>query len=298
MPASIDDVLAMTVFARVAEAGSFTGAARTLGLSKSVVSARVAALEARLGVRLLYRTTRKVSLTPEGAQLHARCVRMREAADEAAAVLGGVGAEPEGTLRVSAPVGVGLTQLAPVLPLFSRAYPRVRLDVSLSDRAVDLVADGFDVALRIAPRLVAPGVVVRRVAIERTVLCASPDYLARRGEPERPLDLLSHDCLRHGASAGPWVVGGERLEVAGPLVSDNIAVLRDAALGGLGIAWLPRSMVDQDLREGRLRRVLPRTAERVLRLWAVIAHRRLVPAKVRVFVEFLAAHLGARSASR
>lgn len=298
MPASVDDVLAMTVFARVAEAGSFTGAARALGLSKSVVSARIAALEARLGVRLLYRTTRRVSLTPEGAQLHARCMRMLEAADDAAAVLGGVGAEPEGTLRVSAPVGVGLTHLGPLLPLFSRAYPRVRLDVSLSDRPVDLIADGLDVALRIAPRLVAPGVVARRVAIERMLLCASPDYLARRGEPERALDLLSHDCLRHGASAGPWVVGGERLEVAGPLVSDNIAVLRDAARGGLGIAWLPRSMVGEDVREGRLRRVLPRIADRTLRIWAVTAHHRLVPAKVRVFTDFLVSHLGTRGAAR
>ena len=180
--ASPDEILSMVFFARVVEAKSFTGAAAKLGVSKSVVSARVAALEEQLKVRLLHRTTRKLSLTPEGLALFERCARVVAAADEASAAAAGAGNTPRGVLRVNAPIVFAEEYLAPPIAAYLARYPDTRVQMSVNDRAIDLVDEGVDVAVRISARPHGGGLTARKLAVDHTVLCASPAYLARRGQ--------------------------------------------------------------------------------------------------------------------
>src|SRR5215213_7651423 len=195
MSASPDEILAMVFFARVVEAKSFTGAAAKLGVSKSVVSARVAGLESQLKVRLLHRTTRKLSLTPDGLSLYERCARVLAAADEAAAAAHGTGDTPRGLLRVNAPSVFAQDYLAAPMAAYLAGHPDVRIELTMNDRLIDLVEESIDVAIRIVPALKHGGLVARKLAVDHTVVCASPGYLARRGIPATPADLLDHDCL-------------------------------------------------------------------------------------------------------
>jgi DNA-binding transcriptional LysR family regulator len=284
--ATLDDLGALAVFARVVDAGSFTAAAARLGLSKSVVSSRVSGLEARLGVRLLHRTTRRLSLTSEGAQLHEHCVQMLAAADEAVDTASDVGGRAAGLVRVTVPVGFGLAEMTQMLPSFFRRHPDIRVELALSDRTVDLVADGFDVAVRFSPQLRDTSLVARRIGSDRRVVCASPAYLARRGTPRDPDDLASHDCFVR--LRGEWVFrGGRTVAVSGSLIADNVVVLRRVLLGGIGIASMPYSVVAGDLAAGRLVAVLGDHPFDDFNLYVVYPHRRHVPARVRVFVDHL-----------
>jgi len=301
MEPTLEDLRSLAVYARVVEAKSFTAAAARLGLSKSAVSARLAQLEGRLGVRLLRRTTRRMSLTAEGARLYERCAHLLRAAQEAVEVVADVGRRPHGLLRVTAPVGLGLFRLARELPSFAERYPEVRLDLSLSDQAADVIQESFDVAIRVAARLTESTLIARRIGTDRRVACAAPAYLEERGFPRTPHDLAEHNCLRLAGRpdretwtffAGPPVA----IPVSGNLIVDNVVVMRTALLGGQGIAIMPRAIVDADLEAGRLVEVLEDHPFPERGIYVLHTHGRHAPAKVRAFVEFAVERLGDRGA--
>jgi DNA-binding transcriptional LysR family regulator len=295
MRASPDDILGMALFARVVEARSFSDAARSLGISKSAVSARVARLEERLGVRLLHRTTRRLALTADGVRLYERCARVVAEADQAAEVAEGASSVPRGTLRVHAPPALAETYLSAPIGEFRKAFPAVRIDLRLGDRAPNLAADAIDLAVVVASRLADSGLSARKLASMRVAVCASPAYLRRKGIPFRPQDLVLHDCLSHSIlQSEGWHFDTEEgvvsMATLAGLVVDDLRFLREAALGGLGIAMFPEHVVADDLAAGRLHRVLDdfQTIEQTV--YAVYAHGRLAPASVRAFLDHLIAH--------
>lgn len=284
-------------FVSVAELGSFAAAATRIGRDASVVSRRVSLLERRLGVRLLTRTTRRVSLTDAGAaylkRVQAVLVELaaanQEASEEAATL--------RGALRVSFPTTFGRMWLAPLLPAFLAEHPLLRIEASFSDRFVDLVAEGFDIAVRIGV-LRDSSLVSRRIAGHRKLLCAAPPYLAARGTPKSPTDLARHACLGFtGHSSWPqWLLqkGTKRMSVrpAGPLVTDNADVALVAAIEGAGIVLTADWLAGPALRDGRLVEVLPGwTARGNGGVYAVLPPGKLVPAKSRAFVDYFASAL-------
>lgn len=284
----------MAVFARVVEAEGFTAAARALGLSKSAVSKQVARLEADLGVRLLQRTTRRLSLTEEGAVFFEGCQRMlAEAAGAEAAVThltGGV----RGRLRIAAPMSFGILHLAPALPAFQARHPDLAVELSLNDRRVDLVEEGYDVGIRIGG-LPASSLVARRLAPSRGAVCASPAYLARHGRPETPQDLRKHDCLIYSYLEPPRIwpfrrAGStQRVTVDGPLQTNNGEVLLQAALAGQGIIRLPTFIVGPALCDRLLVELLSDWQDpREPGIYAVYPARHNLAPKVRAFVDFMA----------
>jgi DNA-binding transcriptional LysR family regulator len=299
MAATPAELVSMVCFARVVEAGTFTAAAGKLGLSKSAVSARVAELEDRLGARLLNRTTRRLSLTSEGLALYERCAPLLAAADAAAAAAEGAGDEPRGVLRVNAPVAFAEEHLAAPLAATLERHPGLHIELSLADRVVDLVGEGVDVAVRVSSRLEGGGLVARKLCADRTVLVGAPVYLGRRGTPAAPAELLHHDCLVYSllrvADEWRFRAPGRRevfsVPIEGRFAAASGAVLRRAALAGMGLAVLPTFMIAGDLAAGHLRRVLADAfvgAE--LGIYAVYPQARRTPAKVRAFVDVLAAH--------
>lgn len=300
--ASSDAVLAMVTFARVVEARSFTGAAAKLGVSKSVVSERVSALERELKLKLLHRTTRKLSLTPDGVALYERCARVTSAADDALAAFAGAGDAPRGVLRVNAPIVFAEEYLVEPIAKYLEQYPDVRVELALSDRAIDLVEERTDVAVRITARLGGTGLVARRLASDTPLLCASPAYLARRGTPASPEELVHHDCVTYSLLkiSDEW-----RFKQPGTKELLNVAIeprfsaasgalVRRAAVAGLGIAVLPAFMAAGDLAAGRLAIVLDSLHAKALGVYAVYPEARRVPSKVRAFVDLLAAHFKTR----
>ncbi|HEV8548797.1 MAG TPA: LysR family transcriptional regulator [Polyangiaceae bacterium] len=298
MPASPDEILAMVTFARVVEAKSFTAAAEKLGVSKSAVSMRVAALENELKVTLLHRTTRKLSLTAEGVALYERCARVAAAADDARAAILGTGEAPRGVLRVNAPIAFAEDYLPAPMATYLGRYPDVRVELSLGDRTVDLVEDGIELAIRITTRLRGAGLVARKLATDRLVLCAAPAYLERRGVPASATELLQHDCLVYSLLrvSDEWRFRepGMKEPLAVPVEprfsAASGAVLRRAAVAGMGLAVLPRFMVAAELADGRLRTVLGTLHAPPLGIYAVYPEARRAPSKVRAFVDVLAAH--------
>jgi DNA-binding transcriptional LysR family regulator len=289
---------AMAVFARVVEAESFSGAARALGLSKSAVSKQIGRLEDRLGLRLLNRTTRRLSLTEAGAAFYQGCQRVVAEAEAAERAVTRLASAPRGRLRVNAPMSFGVRHISPALPEFLGRYPELAVDLTLNDRVVDLVEEGFDVGVRIA-RLADSSLVARRLAPSRSVLSAAPAYLEARGVP-RALDQLEHHaCLIYSyqATGEAWRLTGpegeRRLKVSGPLRVNNGDALLAAALGGLGVALLPCFICGDDLRAGRLVRVLPDwEASADSAVSAVYPAARHLSPKVRAFVDFLAERFG------
>jgi DNA-binding transcriptional LysR family regulator len=270
----MDKLAAVQAFVRVVEAGSFVKAADQLGISTTSASRLVADLETQLGTRLLQRTTRRLSLTATGGDYFARAQQILGALDEADAAAGVEATRPAGHLQVSAPVVFGTLHLPPLLAEFRARYPDVRLDISLADRVVDLVEEGFDVAIRIAARL-GETLVARRLCTVRMALCAAPRYLQRHGTPHAPGDLERHDCLIYTLTvpADNWRFDGPRgaahVKVGGGLHSNNGELLRCAAVAGEGIALLPTFMVGEDLRQGRLVPLLPRWRQAPLAAHAV-----------------------------
>jgi DNA-binding transcriptional LysR family regulator len=292
----------MIAFARVVEARSFTKAAQKLGLSKSVVSERVSLLERELKLKLLHRTTRKLSLTQDGIQLYEHCARVASAADDAVTAFAGAGDKPRGLLRVNAPIVFAEEYLIAPIAEFLARYPDVRVELTLSDRFIDLLEENTDVAIRITGRLAGTGLVGRRIASDKTVLCASPTYLARKGTPLAPEELLHHDCLTYSllAIAEEWrfrQVGTKELltiPIEPRFSAASGGLLRRAAVAGLGLAVLPRFMVAADLAAGRLTAVLDSLHAPTLGVHAVYPEGRRVPGKVRAFVDALAAHFATR----
>lgn len=296
----VDRLQGMAVFVRVAELSSFSAAARQLGLSTSAVSKHVAALEERLGARLLNRTSRRLALTEVGSAYRDRCARIVREVEAAELAATGDAVEPRGKLKVNAPVSFGFRHLAPLLPEFLARHPGIGLDLTLNDRFVDLLEEGYDVAVRIG-RLDDSTLVARRLATARFACVASPAYLARAGTPATPDALADHNCLsysyRRRFDEWSFARGGERrrLRVRGNLAANNGDVLRAAACAGLGIAHLPDFLLaEDDLAAGRLVRVLPGWHAPEIPIHAVFPPQRHAFARLRVFVDFLVERLGGR----
>lgn len=295
-----DVVHGMLVFSKVVQAGSLSAAARELGVSTAVVSRTLAALEARLGVRLVNRTTRSLHLTDEGASYYETSQRILAEIDEADAAVTSRRVEPQGVLRVALPASFGHQHIAPLVPRFAQRYPKVELALSLSDRSINLIEEGYDLAVRIA-ELKDSSLAARKLAPNRRVVCASPAYLRAHGEPKTPQDLARHNCLvaswEHGF-AMVWEYkspAGKRgtVRVTGRYACDNWEVLRDWAVAGLGVALKSTWDVRKQLEEGALVALLPGyNFGTDVGIYAVYPHRRHLPAKTRVFIDFLAESFG------
>lgn len=284
---------AMLVFAEVVASGSFTEAARKLGLSKASVSREIARLEKRLGAQLLRRTTRSMSLTEIGETYYAGCQRVAEEAEQAERSVGELQAEPRGEVRLAASVSLGQRHIAPRLPAFLSRFPKVRLRMDLTDRMVDLVSEKFDLAIRITGRLADATLVQRRLCPIRFVVCAAPAYLERNAAPRRPADLERHNCLGLGAS--PWHLILSREQAArlhGDLSLDSGEAVRRVALLGHGIACLPTYLVGADLARGDLVGVLPGSLRLEASAFAVYPQNRHVTPKVRALIDYLVDELG------
>lgn len=301
------DLEAIAAFAAVVDHRSFGAAAESLGIARSVMSKRIARLEKGAGVRLLERTTRRVALTEAGAGLHARCARVLSAVADAENELAELHGAPRGTLRISAPVGFTATHVVPLLPELLGRHPDLRIDLVVNDRLVNLLEEGFDVALRIGERLADSSLVARRLGAVAVPTCASPAYLARRGVPRRPRDLLAHECLRFGllTARAEWrfrrARGSARadlgLEVVGKVTVNDVASLLEAAVAGVGIAKLPSFVAGAAMASGALVEVLAEYREPDLGVWAVYPAGRAPQPKVRAFVDFLAEALPRRVVS-
>ncbi len=293
----LDRLTGMEVFAKVAAAGSFSAAGRSVGLSQTMVTKHIAALEARLGVKLFHRTTRRLSLT-EAGQLYLdsaeRILADVEAADGAVAA---DRFEPRGQLRLNAPVSFGSRQIAPMLSAFTRQHPQVTIDLGLIDRYVNLAEEGWDLAIRIGS-LSDSSLVARRIAPCRTVVCASPSYLATHGTPRAAAELSHHNCLGYTLSqrsnAGRWMFGAKAeiaLPVAGNLRANNGDALRAAAIAGQGVIYQPTFIVADDLRAGTLVKLtLDQPTEELGGIYAVYLPDRNPAAKVRAFIDFVVDH--------
>jgi DNA-binding transcriptional LysR family regulator len=296
---SLEDLVSMAIFARVVEAKSFTAAAAALSVSTSLVSKRVAALEERLGVRLLHRTTRSLSLTPEGATIYERCLHMLRAADEGAELAEHRADEPRGVLRVSCPIMIADAYVSDAVVSFIERHPAVSVELSVSNSMTDLVDDRIDLAIRGAPRLESSSLVARRLATMAKAICASPAYVEKHGTPRSPDDLRGHRCLHFSPLRADveWRFREERagavVPTLGPLATDNAEALRRAALAGLGIVALPRFYLAGDLARGDLVELLPGFSLEPLGLFAVHAKGKVVPAKIRGFVEHMVRRLRA-----
>jgi len=289
----------MRVFTSVADAGSFTKAAERLNLSRAMATRYVAQLEAHLGVRLLNRTTRRLSLTQAGNELQQRASQVLILVQEAERAAAQEASEPRGTLRINTSVIFGHHHLGEAIRSFLHRYPKMTVDVTLNDRVVDLLEEGYDLAVRIA-RKVDPGLVARPIARARTVVCASPAYLQQRGTPRTPADLVGHNCLTYTYTGLPneWHFrrnGREqRVAVSGNLHANNGDILCDVAARGLGVILQPTFLVYQALRSGELMRILKTWQTDELNVYAVYPNRQFLAPKVRSFIDFLLEYFGPR----
>jgi len=296
----MQDLNDMRYFAEVVEQGSFAAAARNLGLLKSRLSRRIAGLEAELGVRLLHRTTRKLSLTPAGEQYLRHCLTIRDQAEQAQAELDQMRVEPRGVLRVVCPVTLAQAVLGPVLPEYLAQHPQVRLEMQVSNRVVNLVEEGVDVALRVRSSLEDSGsLIIKRLGLSHGVLVASPTLLQTHGTPQTPQDLGKYPSVAMSATQGKL-----RLELSGsdqqntpiskqvltsrPLcITDDLSTLRYIILGGVGMGMLPDYMCQDDIASGRLVRILPDWSLTPAIVHAVYPSRRGLAPAVRTFLDFL-----------
>lgn len=285
--------MGMRAFRAVVAAGSFVGAARAMSVTTAWVSKLVLQLEEHLGAQLLARTTRRLSLTDAGQSYLQRCAQILDDLDEAERSVADLRASPRGVLRVSAPMSFGLLRLSPLLPKFHRRFPDIELDVMLNDRMVDLLEEGFDIALRIREQLESSSLIARKLTGGERVVCASPAYLAARGVPRHPRDLAQHACLRYSFHDAPgrWEFErrGERtiVDVRGPLLINSGIAQRDAALAGIGVLLTPDFTVADALRKGRLVRVLQGFHASSYSVFVVSPPVRFATAKARVFIDFL-----------
>jgi DNA-binding transcriptional LysR family regulator len=275
------DLNRVDLFVRVVEAGSFSAAARTLGLPVSSISRAVARLEEDLGVRLLQRTTRKLALTEAGRPYFDRMQTVLTEAEAATDAVAGQSRAPTGTVRITAPAA-GLLGLPTLLARIARTHPGLEIDLTLTTRSLDLLEEGIDLAIR-GGRLPDSTMVARRIGSNDFGVVAAPSYLERRGTPRAAAELIRHDCLRLRTRGGllPWRFDrGKALPVTGPLVCDDITVLYEATLGGAGLGYLPLEVLARDLRAGRLVRVLPRHRTSGGALYVLWPSQRLLPARV------------------
>lgn len=291
----MDRLQSMRVFAKVVEQGSFARAATALDVSNAVVTRSLADLEAHLGTRLLNRTTRKLSLTETGQKYLERVRQILADIDDADALAQSSAARPSGTLRIYSHTGFGQSQLATLLPRFAKDHPEVHLDVMLSDQTVDLVEEGFDVGVFIGLQKFDASMIARQLGTATLVLVASPAYIAARGMPAVPSEISQHDCLNFAFEQlrHAWPIHWENkllnVPITSRMTSNNGAVLRQAALAGMGIMIRPSFTLEDDLTSGRLVQLLREHHLGKLEVTLVYPSRRLIPAKVRSFVDYMSA---------
>jgi DNA-binding transcriptional LysR family regulator len=285
----------MLDFARIVEGGSLSAGARAVGKSLPAVCRSLAQLEKRLGERLLHRTTRRIALTEAGMEFYERCRRIAAEIEEAEAAVSARKMEPQGVLAVTAPLLFGRMHVAPVVVEFLRRYRKAAVNLLLSDRTVNLVEEGMDAAIRIG-ELADSTLVARRLGSIPRVVCASPDYLERNGVPAHPRDLARHECIRFsGLSPTPeWTFLEAKIKVAGRFVTNNGDAAIDAALHGLGLVMVLGYQVEQPLADGRLVRVLADFEPAPAPVHALYSSARLVPAKLKAFLELLSESIPAR----
>lgn len=286
----------MMTFVKVVETRSFSAAARELRTSKSLVSKRISSLEAGLGVRLLTRTTRTMSLTESGTAYYEQCARIAQAIDDAEHTVTRMQAQPRGVLKITSPVIFAGLYMADLVGSFRELYPEVEVELYASDRVVDLVEEGYDLAIRLTDNP-SPSMVARRLAPLRWATCAAPSYLARHGTPAEPRDLLSHECLVYH---GPAQHAGWRYRINGRVTSLNVRghcrvntsdVLLRMALAGMGIALAPTYVMAPHLRSGALREILPDSvAYPDMSLWVTWLPNRFMQPKLRAFIDHLFQH--------
>ena len=292
----MDTLDGMRTFVAVVSHGSFTAAAEQLNVSKALASKYVATLEARLGTRLLNRSTRTLHTTEAGRAYYERCRKILEEVDELESALLAGRNDPRGHLAIAAPQSFGDSFVADAAARFMREYPQVTIDVHFADRYVNVVEEGFDLAIRVGA-LEDSSLVSQRLGAVRLIACAAPAYLASRGTPRRPEDLAAHDCVRDRnfrlGAKWPFARKGRELEIAiaGPLVVNGIMATHQATLAGAGIGLLAAHLVAADVDNGRLVRVLEAYEAPELPINAVYPHRQYLAAKVQKFVEFLRARL-------
>ncbi len=287
----MDRITSMTAFVQVVDHGSFSAAAKRLELSPAMVTSHVQALEKRLGIQLLNRTTRKVSVTEAGRAFYERCIQILTEVEEAETAASDLHSTPRGTVRLNSSVALARL-VTPLIADYVAIYPDVSFELIMTDRMVDLVEEGFDLALRSGP-LPDSTLIARRLGLGRKILCASPAYLAHHGTPEHPSDLAEHNCLtyvnsvldHHWRFTGPD--GEHEVDVSGNLRTNSIEGMRAAALAGLGICLMPAMSIGPDVTAGRLVRLLPefRTTEAIIQ--AVYPASRHLSLKVRTFLDFL-----------
>jgi DNA-binding transcriptional LysR family regulator len=290
----MDRITSLTTFVKVVDCGGFAAAARALGVSPSSVTVHVRAIEERLGVRLLNRSTRKISLTEIGQAYYQRCVQILADLDDADQVALALQSKPRGSLRLNASIAIP-SLIAPVIAEFVRLYPEATIDMTMTDRMVDMVEEGFDLAIRNIP-VADSSLIVRKIAPYRFVICATPEYLDRHGTPQGPADLAKHNCLIYAQS--PWRnewplsgPGGEaRVAVSGNMRSNSAIALCEAALHGQGLLLTASFIVSAHLKSGRLVPVMCDFLRAERSIDAIYPHRHHVSAKVRTFIDMLAMH--------
>ena len=290
----MDRMTSMATFVKVVESGGFSAAARTLSMSPSMVTAHVQALEERLGVRLLNRSTRRVSLTEVGHSYYERCLQILAEADDADQIAQALQSTPRGTLRLNTSIAIP-PLLAPVIAEFVALYPEVSVNLTMTDRMIDLVEEGFDLAVR---NMSVPdsSLVVRRVATYRFVVCGAPGYLAARGIPRQPADLSRHNCLvySHSAWGNEWRFAGpdgeQSVAVEGNLQANSDNALRLAAVHGQGLALAPSFLLIDEIKSGRLVPILTEFLQTEHAINAIYPHRHHLSAKVRSFIDLLVKH--------
>ena len=287
---------AMSLFVRVAELGSFSAAANQLGVARSVVTRQIAALEEHLGIKLMVRSTRRLSLTSAGSAYLDKCRVILELVEEAEAGVMEERLTPSGPLRVSLPLSFGLRRLVPLLLEFSQTYPQISLAMDFSDRQLNLIEEGIDLSIRITAQL-NPGEIVRKLGNCRLLCVAAPDYLARHGRPQHPGELDRYACLGYSPQANnrPWTfqVDGQLQSFYLPLrlQANNGDALAEAAAQGLGIAVQPDFIVADLLAAGKLETLLEAFEPPALGIYAVLPSNRYLPQRVRVLIEFLSSRL-------
>jgi DNA-binding transcriptional LysR family regulator len=293
----MDRITSMTAFVKVVDAGGFAAAARKLNMSPSMVTTHVRALEERLGVRLLNRSTRRISVTEVGEAYYERCQQILTDVDDAENIAQSLHSTPRGTLRLNASVAIP-PFLAPAIAEYGARYPDVSISMTMTDRMVDLVEEGFDLAIRTFA-ISDSAFIVRRITMYRLVVCAAPEYLARHGAPRQPSDLADHNCLiyAHAPTGSEWVFDGpdgeQKIMVTGNMQSNSANALRLAAVHAQGLAMLPSFLVVDELKSGNLVPVLTDFLQTEHAINAIYPHRHHLSAKVRSFLDLLVAHFRA-----
>lgn len=287
----MDRLEAMRLFIRVAELGSFAAAAQQLGVARSVVTRQVAALEGHLGVKLMARSTRRMTLTSAGTAYLEKCRVILGLVDAAETDIAAERVAPRGPIRISLPLSFGVARLAPLLLDFAARHPEISLDLDFSDRRVNLIEEGVDLSIRLTRRL-EPGDVARRIGSARLRVAASPDYLARHGGPRQPAELAQHECLGYtaaGSQRWSFTVDGQtaHVPVRSRISANNGEVLAEAAAQGMGIACQPDFILARFLEAGRLQTILDEFPVPELGIYAMLPGNRQIPHRVRVLLDFL-----------